>query len=130
MRGGLAKIWGLVAVDAKNEIGRRTTLKRPVNKRSLLFFLGSRRFAHIILLSRKAVFVSVRCARAEAHAKIERPSGSRKPVSLFVCAWALVLRIKIERPVRVVLEWHPATGGETVQAARNLKAFLVVDRRR
>ena len=53
-----------------------------------------------------------------AHAKIEGPSGSRKPVSLFVCALVLVLRVKVVRPVRVVLEWHLVSGGETVEAAR------------
>ncbi len=63
----------------------------------------------------------------EAHAKVEWPFGGRKPVGFLSCTWALVLKIKIERPVPIVLEWHPATDGETVQAVSDLKAFLVVE---
>src|SRR5580704_17308520 len=62
----------------------------------------------------------------EAQAKVEGPFGSRKPVGFLFCTWTLVLKIKVERPVRTVLEWHPATDGETVQAVSDLKAFLVV----
>src|SRR5580704_4419635 len=66
----------------------------------------------------------------EAQAKVEGPFGSRKPVGFLFCTWTLILKIKIERPVRTVLEWHPATDGETVQAVSDLKTFLVVERDR
>jgi len=63
----------------------------------------------------------------EAHGQIKGPFGSRKPVGFLVCTWALVLKIKVERPVRTVLERHPATDGKTVQAVSDLKAVLVVE---
>src|SRR5271165_4190771 len=62
----------------------------------------------------------------EAHAKVEGPFGSGKPIGLFFCTWVLVLKIKVERPVRTVLERHPAADGETVQAVSDLIALLVV----
>ena len=51
----------------------------------------------------------------DAHAKVEGPFGSRKPIGLLFCTWALVLKIKVERSVWTVLERPPATDGETVQ---------------
>ena len=63
----------------------------------------------------------------EAHAEVEGPLGSGKPVGLLFCTWALVLEIKVERPIRIVLEWHPAADGKTVQAVSDLVAFLVVE---
>src|SRR5271166_2675654 len=63
----------------------------------------------------------------EAHAKVEGPFGGGKPIGLLFCTRALVLKIKVERTVRTVLEWHPAADGETVQAVSDLKAVLVVE---
>jgi hypothetical protein len=31
----------------------------------------------------------------------------RQPVGLLICSWTFVLKIKVERPIRVVLERHP-----------------------
>src|ERR1700730_2784002 len=63
----------------------------------------------------------------EAQAEVEGPFGGGKPISLLVCSWALILEIKVERPVWSVLKWHPATDGKTVQAVSDLKAVLVVE---
>ena len=60
-------------------------------------------------------------------AEVEGPFGSRKPIGLLFRTRALVLKIKIERPVRIVLEWHPAADGETVQVVGDLKALPVVE---
>jgi hypothetical protein len=59
--------------------------------------------------------------------RLKGPFGSRKPIGLLFCIWALVLKIKVERSVWTVLERHPATDGETVQTIGYLKAFLVVE---
>src|ERR1700732_1415896 len=64
----------------------------------------------------------------EAHCQVEWPLRRGKPVGLFVLSWALVLEVEVERAVRIVLEWHPATNGETVEAVGDLKALRVVKR--
>jgi hypothetical protein len=40
----------------------------------------------------------------EAQAKVEGPFGSRKPVAFLFRTWTLVLKIKVERALRIVLE--------------------------
>src|SRR5215469_2692194 len=66
----------------------------------------------------------------DAHSEIERSFGNWKPVGLFFCSGAPILKIKVERPVRVVGEWHPTADGKAVQAVGDLKAFVVVERNR
>jgi hypothetical protein len=63
----------------------------------------------------------------EAKTKIKGPFGSRKPISFLFRTWALVLKIEVERSVRIELEWHPAADGKTVQAVSYLEALLVVE---
>jgi hypothetical protein len=57
---------------------------------------------------------------------VKRSFGSREPVSLLVCTRTLVLKIKVERPVWIVLEWHPTADGEPVQAVADLKTLLII----
>src|SRR4029077_173804 len=69
----------------------------------------------------------IRLRSIEAQAKIKGPFGSRKPISFLFRTWALVLKIEVERPVRIELEWHPAADCKTVQVVSYLKALLVVE---
>src|SRR6266545_1364478 len=66
----------------------------------------------------------------EAHGQVERILGGGQPVRLLVLARVLVLKIEIERAVRVVLEGHPAAHREAIERVRDLEAVRVVERDR
>src|SRR6516165_8331884 len=55
-----------------------------------------------------------------AHRQIERRLRTRKPVGLLVRPRTFVLKIKVERPVRVILQRHPAADSEPIERVRDL----------
>ena len=64
----------------------------------------------------------------ETHAHVECPLRSGQPVGFLVFAGALVLEVKVERPVRVGLERHVTADRETIEHVRHLEAFAIVER--
>ena len=64
----------------------------------------------------------------ESHGQIECAFRCGQPVGFVVFAGTVVLKIQIERAVRVVLEGHPTADRKPIENISNLEAIGIVER--
>src|SRR5580693_7878087 len=72
----------------------------------------------------------LRSRGVEAHQYVKRPFWRGKPVCLLVRAGIFVLEIQVERPVPIVLEWHPTADGKSIDGIGDREAVVVIQRDR
>jgi hypothetical protein len=71
-----------------------------------------------------------RLGRVQAHGHTKRAAGGRQPIGFLVRSRAVVLQVKVQRPIGVVGELVAVADGEPVDRVGGLEAFGVVHRHR